>query len=256
MRKITAFIICFTVFLCTTLFSVGQIVNVESARMQSDTTGWMGSAGVNFSLTQSVAKIIYLQLENHIQYKTKKNKDLWLLLTTYGFQKGGPSNFVNNSLAHLRYNHKMNPWLRWEIFGQVQNNLITQIRSRILFGTGPRFKICSTEILRLYAAILFMYERESEKTRPVVHHNDIRNSSYISFTLTPNKGIEVISTTYFQPLVNKVSDWRILNQATVKMKFGKHFRFSLTWDYLHDRFPAGTAPETTYSLKNGIEYEF
>lgn len=238
------------------LTSSAQIVNVESARMQSDTTGWMGSAGASFSLTQSVARIVDFQLDNHIQYKTKKNKDLWLLLTSYGFQKGGPSNFVNNSLAHLRYNHKINPWLRWEVFTQIQNNLITQIRSRLLFGTGPRFKICSSKIIRLYAASLLMYEREIEKTQPVIHHNNIRSSSYISFTITPRNGIEIISTTYFQPLVNKVSDWRILNQAAAKVKIGKHFRFSLIWNYLHDRFPAGTSPKTTYSLRNGVDYEF
>ena len=233
-----------------------QIVNVESARMQSDTTGWMGNAGVSFSLNQSVKQIVDIELDNHIQYKNKKNTDLWLLLTSYGFQKGGTQNFVNNSIVHFRYNHKLNPWLRWEAFTQLQNNLITQIRSRFLVGTGPRFKIFSTKLFRLYAATLLMYERERENTTPQIMHNDIRNSSYISFTITPQNGIEIISTAYYQPLVNKISDWRVLNQATVKVKFGKHFRFSLLWNYLHDRFPAGSAPETTYTLKSGVDYEF
>lgn len=256
MKKIIIYTIFIALLLLDTKFSLAQIVNVESARMQSDTTGWMGNSGISFSLNQSVQKIVDVEFDNHIQYKAKKNKDLWLLLTSYGFQKGGTQKFVNNSLGHLRYNHKLNPWLRWEAFTQLQNNLITQIRSRFLLGTGPRFKILSTNLIKLYAATLLMYERERENTKPTVLHNDIRSSSYISFTITPQKEIEIISTTYYQPLIKKISDWRVLNQATVKLKFGKHFRFSLLWDYLHDRYPAGTAPKTTYSLKSGVDYEF
>lgn len=256
MRKLTSNIIIIVLLLLNTKLGFAQIVNVESARMQSDTTGWMGNAGVSFSLNQSVQRIIDVEFDNHIQYKTPGNKDLWLLLTSYGFQKGGTQKFVNNSLVHLRYNHKLNSWLRWEIFTQLQNNLITQIRSRFLLGTGPRLKIFSTEIIRLYAATLLMYERERENIKPPIIHNDIRSSSYISFTITPQKEIELISTTYFQPLISKISDWRVLNQATLKVKFGKHFRFSLLWNYLHDRYPAGTAPRTTYTLKSGVDYEF
>jgi hypothetical protein len=222
--------------------------------MQSDTTGLMGSVGAGYSLNKTVHQISNIELESHLQYKTKKN--LWLLLGSYGFQKGGTENFVNNSFVHFRFNTKLNAVIRWEAFTQLQNNLVTQIDSRFLLGTGPRFKICSTKVFRLYAAVLFMYERERESTKPVVMHNDIRNSSYISFTIIPEKGIEIISTTYYQPLVKKISDYRVLNQFVFKVRPKKHFSLSMRWNYLHDRFPAGRAPSTTYSFASGIGYEF
>jgi hypothetical protein len=49
------------------------------------------------------------------------------------------------------------------VFGQYQNNDITQIDSRILAGTGPRFKLMKLPTFRLYAALLFMYEREKRQ---------------------------------------------------------------------------------------------
>jgi Protein of unknown function, DUF481 len=231
-----------------------QIVNIESARMQSDTTGWMGGAGAGFTLAQNVEKIFILNMDIHLQYKTRKN--LWLLLTSSNLLKAGDEKFFNNTFLHVRYNRKLNDWLRWEVFTQAQNNQVTQIDSRFLLGTGPRFKIFSNRIIRLYAATLVMYEREKETTKPVVTHNDIRSSNYASCTITPGGNIEIISTMFYQPIFNKPGDYRILNQSSLKVKASQHFSLSLRWNYLHDRFPAGTAPRTTYDFTTGIDYEF
>lgn len=235
-------------------YSQAQIVNIESARMQSDTTGWMGGAGLAATLAQNVDKIFILNANAHLQYKTEK--DLWLILGNSNILKVADERFFNNTFLHVRYNRKLNNWLRWEIFGQGQNNQLTQIDSRFLVGTGPRFKIVSTSILRLYAATLVMFEREKERTAPVVKHNDVRSSNYISFTITPTNTIEIISTSFFQPLYKKLSDYRILNQTSLKVKASKHFALALHWSYLHDRFPAGTAPKTTYTLSTGLDFEF
>ena len=234
--------------------SYSQVVNIESSRMQSDTTGWMGTAGTSFSFIKNTAKITQINLNAHIQYKSKK--DLWLIIGHYGFLKGGGEKFVGNSFAHFRYNRKLNGWLRWEVFTQVQSNYITQIDSRYLLGTGPRFKLADTKVFHLYAASLFMYEHEKERTAPPVTHNDIRNSSYISFTIKPNDNIEIISTTFYQPLLKNFSDHRILNESLMRVKAGKHFNFTVAYNYLNDRFPAGVSPKTTYDLLMGMQYEF
>jgi hypothetical protein len=223
--------------------------------MQSDTVGWMGKFGAAVSLAESKDKIFHANLEAHLQYKTSNDQGLWLILGNFGILKINSNRIQSDGLVHLRYNRKVNEWLRWEFFGQYQNNFITQIDSRILLGTGPRFKLIKLNIFRLYAAVLFMYERENERTKPVIHHNDIRNSSYISFTWLPKNNIELISTTYFQPLLKNFSDYRIMNQVSLNVKATPHFGLSVKWNYLLDRFPAGTAPRTTYSFATGITYE-
>jgi len=235
--------------------SQAQIVNVESARMQSDTTGWMGGSKVNASLTQSVARVTGLNAEAHLQYKTKSDKSLWLILGNYGFLKGGTTKYISNRFIHLRYNYKVTSWLRWEVFTQWLNNLITQIDGRFLVGTGPRFKIVKNNKLRLYAASLIMYEHEKEATIPIIYEEGIRSSSYISFTYTPISTLEIISTTFYQPLFKNFNNYRLMNEINVKVKATKHFSMSINWDYLYDQFPAGTAPRTTYSISSGIQYE-
>ncbi len=247
-------ILLFSISFCSFCGSA-QIVNVESARMQSDTVGWLGGADGAVTLSQNKVKVFGMEAEAHFQYKTSNDKGIWLILGNYGFLSGGGVKYTSNRFFHLRYNYKLSEHVRWEVFGQIQDNLITQIASRVLVGTGPRFKIVKNKILRLYAASLVMYENEREKTIPVVKHSDIRSSSYVSFTYTPRDNIEVISTTFFQPLIKKFSDYRILNQFTFKVKVVNHFGLSLKWNYLHDRFPAGTAPRTTYAFSTGVNYE-
>jgi Protein of unknown function, DUF481 len=256
MKKYFSLCFCWAM-LCAAFPAASQIINIESARMQSDTVGWMGGGSAGLALRQSTQKVFGFDAEAHLQYKTKKDKGLWLILGNVGFLKGGGQKYFSNRFAHLRYNYKVNDWLRWEAFSQVLNNQITQIHTRFLVGTGPRFKLVKNNILRLYAASLVMYEREKEITDPVVRHNDIRNSSYISFTYTPkaNSNVELISTTFYQPLFRKFSDYRILNQVTFKVKASKHFALSVKWDYLYDRFPAGNAPRTTYNLLTGIDVD-
>lgn len=248
-------IILFVIVLMTKLNARSQIINVESARMQSDTVGWMGSFGAAFSITKNTSQIFGAYADAQLQYKTSNDQGIWMILGNLNFLKVAKSRFVSDGMAHLRYNKKVNEWLRWEFFGQFQNNDITQIDSRILAGTGPRFKLMKLPTFRLYAALLFMYEREKEATIPIVRHSDVRNSSYISFTWLPKDYLEMISTTYFQPRLSQFNDFRILNQISFKVKATPHFSLSVKWNYLHDKAPAGTAPKTVYNFATGFTYD-
>lgn len=231
-----------------------QVVNIESSRIQTDTLGWAGSGGAAVSITKNTQQVITIDVEAHLQYKTKKS--LWLILGDYGFLKGGNEKFLLNSFGHLRFNHKLNKWIRWEAFTQVQSNHIMQIRSRYLTGTGPRFKILALPKFRLYAATLAMYEHETEKTKPAVVHNNIRSSSYLSFTFLPTDNIELVSTTFYQPLFNNLSDARVFNQTSFQVNATERFSMYLRWNWIYDKKPAGTAPKTNYQLISGFSLEF
>lgn len=255
---IRKFLFPVTLFLFVQGFPVlsgAQIVNVESSRMQSDTVGWMGSFGTAFSMTKNTVNIFGVNADAHLQYKTSNDQGLWLILGNFNFLKVSDQRFLSDGLLHLRYNRKVNEWLRWEFFGQFQNNDVTSIDSRILLGTGPRFKLIKVPKFRLYGALLAMYEREKEATKPVITHNDLRNSSYLSFTWLPRDYLEMISTTYFQPLFSQFSDYRLMNQLMFKVKATPHFSLDVKWSYLHDRFPAGDAPRTVYNFSTGFTYD-
>ncbi|MBS1622115.1 MAG: DUF481 domain-containing protein [Bacteroidetes bacterium] len=254
MKRILFLNLLQVVLVLTGLPGTAQIINVENARMQSDSIGWMGGASASFSFNKSEQNVFSLNMSAHLQYKTKK--DLWLILGNYGYLRGGSKRYLSNRFLHFRYNRKLTPWLRWEAFSQVQKDLVTDIKLRSLTGTGPRFKIVSTKKLHLYAAALLMYEIESEATSPVIKHFNWRSSNYISFTILPNENMEIISTTYFQPRLNLLKDFRLLNDLNLRIKTGKRFSVSLQWNLIYDQFPAGTAPNTIYTFQSGFNYQF
>ncbi|MEO8414242.1 MAG: DUF481 domain-containing protein [Ginsengibacter sp.] len=234
--------------------SLAQIINMESQRIRSDTTGWFGNVSTSFQFEKNAVQVINISAGAHVEYKSPKS--LYLFLGNYNFLKGDGQTLNNNLFYHLRYNYKLNKWLRWEVFTQLQQNSVTGIKLRLLAGTGPRFKLAGSERIALYVATAAIYEYEKEQTVPPIYHRDLRSSSYVSFTYEPSKNTQLISTVFYQPLFGCLSDYRLLNEISVKFKFVKHFSFTANWYYLYDSRPAADLPKLNYSISNGIEYDF
>jgi hypothetical protein len=235
-------------------FAKAQIINVENARIHSDTTGWMGNIGALLSLTKNTEEIFLVQLNAHVQYKT--NKDLFLILGNYGFLSGSSQKLINNSFLHLRYNRKLNNIVRLELFTQVLQNPVTKIDYRFLTGAGPRFKVMDKNKFKLYAASLAMHEYERELDEFKTIHNDIRSSSYVSFSYLPNENTELINTVFYQPLFNYLNDFRILDQLKFSVKAGKKFAVTFNLNYLYDSKPVTGVPLINYTVSTGLDYTF
>jgi putative salt-induced outer membrane protein YdiY len=248
------YIICFFLFTVIHKTSFGQIVNIESQRIQSDTTGWFGNIGTGFLFEKNAIEVININSNAHVEYKSPKS--LYLLLVNYSLLEGSGQTLNNNLFYHLRYNYKINKWMRWEVFTQLQQNSVTGIKLRLLAGSGPRFKLVRTKHVALYAATAGMYEYEKEQTDPTIYHRDLRSSSYLSFTYNPSKHVELMSTVFYQPLFGNFSDYRILNEINLKLTIVKHFSFTASWSYLYDSRPATGIPKLNYSISNGITYDF
>lgn len=229
-----------------------QLVNIESKRMQSDSTGWLGSVGAALELQKSTTQVTNISANAQLQYKSIKS--LYLLLLNYELLKGDGTTFQNSIFYHLRYNYKVTPRLRWEAFNQLQNNNVTGIKLRFLLGTGPRIKISGTKKLALYAATTAMYEKERELKGML--HEDIRSSSYVSMSWRPAEYAEITTTAFYQPLFKDFKDYRILHELKLKFLFTKRFSFFTTWNLLYDSRPAIGIPPETHNLKSGIEYDF
>lgn len=239
---------------CSSVFTKAQIVNIESRRIHTDTTGWAGSFGGNFSIAQNVDRVFSASAFAHLQYKTQKN--LYLFLGDYSFLKGANTKYLDNMFYHLRYNRKLSERIRWEVFTQLQTNKITKIDNRFLAGAGPRFKLSGSGKLQVYLGVLFMYEYEKELTEPPVFHHDIRNSSYLTFTYKPLPNFELVSTTFYQPRMDKFKDFRILNQESANLSITQQLSATLNWNYLYDQYPAAEVPKINYTFSTGFKYAF
>ncbi len=231
-----------------------QILNAESLRKVTDTSGFSGSASLAFSLKRDVNDYLSFGSNIHIQYKM--NKHLVLLKNDIQFQNIEGNKFENSGITHLRYNYRFHPRIAWEIFTQAQYNKVSKIEFRGLMGTGPRFKLTSSEKYKFYFGTHIMYEQEELSDGVTPLQRDFRSSSYLSLSLYPTKTITFVSTTYFQPKLNDFGDYRFTSQSSLVIDLINNLAFSTTYTFSYDETPAVGIPNSQYNFESGFVYSF
>ena len=235
-----------------TLSVKSQVVNVESKRMRSDTTGWSGKLDATYDIVKNTEYIFNLGLVSQLQYKSKKF--LTFILADYRLVKAAGTQYINTGYVHLRYDQKIMTALTWEYFVQGQFNQVLDVGFRGLAGTGPRFKLYDTDFLRIYAASLYMYEYEENNNKTIFRRNH-RSSSYLTFTIDFDR-FEVVHTTYYQPKYTDLKDYRIASQTALKIKIFQKLSFTTTFNYRYESVPFPDIPKSTFSLTNGLSLSF
>jgi hypothetical protein len=230
-----------------------QVLNVESQRFQSDSAGWIGNLGLSFSVQQNVVQ--FISIGNNAQVQYKKGRSRFLFLSNVAFTQIGGTNFDNTGFQHIRYNYKINERVTWEALVQAQYNQILKMDYRLITGTGPRIKVFKNENFATHIGIIYLYEDEkiTDVKDPVF---DSRLSIYLSLAWKISKDIEFISTTFYQPNLVDISDYRIATNNLFEIDIHKHFTFKTGFDLLYDtRQPAGI-PNLTYNYMNSLSWKF
>lgn len=247
MKRILVLFVLFINF-----YGWSQILNVESFRIRTDTTGWAGKVGLNVSLVKNTKTLTKIGGKAHLQYKT--GKSLILLMGQYELLSSNANDLIDKSVLHLRYNYKIRPKTALETFVQGQKNSISKIDFRGLFGLGFRFKLSKNEKFRYYLGTTAMYELEKTSLNTKEQH--WRWSNYFSFSIYPNEHFSIISTTYFQPVFDNFSDYRTASQNVLIFKIDKHLSFKTAFNYYFDTTPVTGVPKEQYDLNSGILYAF
>lgn len=231
-----------------------QILNAESLRKVTDTSGFSGAASLDFALKRNVNDFFTLGSNIHIQYK--KTNHLVLFKNDLNFQKIEGEKLENSYIAHLRYNYRFHPHISWEVFVQGQYNKVNLIDFRGLLGTGPRFKLTNSENYKFYLGAAAMYEHEKVADGVTPLQRKFRGSSYFSFSMYPSEHISIISTTYYQPLFSSFSDYRISSQSSLLVGLFTNFSVKLSHTFVYDAFPAIGIPNSQYEFTTGVAYTF
>lgn len=242
------------IIICFSFSAKSQILNAESLRKVTDTSGFSGAASLDFSIKRDVNQSLEVSSSFHLQYKM--NRHLVLLKNDIEFQRIEGNKFENAGIAHLRYNYRFHPRIALEAFTQAQYNKVSKIEFRGLVGAGPRFKLTASEKFKVYLGTHLMYEYEelSDGVTPI--QRDFRSTSYLSFSFYPTKTMSLISTTYYQPKLKNFGDYRFSNQSSLLIDVFKNFAFKTSYTFIYDETPAVGIPNSQYNLQTGLAYTF
>ena len=233
--------------------SMAQLVNIESKHMQTDSIRFALKADLmgkyvdnNGSYLYSVRSAITSQL------KTKDLKKIFFLVGDYKVIRTKGKDFQNSWFAHLRYNQKITNLFRIEAFIQDQNNQLLEINSRKLIGGGVRLKLISENNFKAYFGNSYMYETEKSDRSDKRYYNH-RNSSYLSLSFHFVKSkLSLTNTSYFQPLYEDFSNYRILEQFRADLPISKYLSLITVFNYfINSKTPSGdtdTSSSTNFGL--------
>ena len=244
----------FLFLLCFANSVVGQIVNIEDRRsVFTDSTGWYENLNLGFGLVKNKQSVV--NIDGSFQIEVRHKHRIFLSITKFNFIRAGEDRFVNEGFQHLRFNRFVSNNIDFETFGQAQYNQLVFINLRALAGSGLKFRLINKAKQKFNLGIAVMYEynevADSDNTR-----NDIRGSSYLSVAINLSDNATFSSTTYFQPLHNKIADYRLSTESNLRLKIFKSVDFVTSFSLAYDSRIPEEFPETTYSLKNGLSYSF
>lgn len=235
--------------------SLAQIVNIEERRITgtNDSTHWYGHLNLAANLSKVKDQILQFSATGQVQYK--KDRSLFLLLLDGKFLRAGEQDFNRAGFAHLRYNYKISDPLVLEAFAQAQYNKLLLIELRVLAGAGLRYRLFKDKSggNRIYAGMAYLYERNRflEGGGETGWH---RLSNYISFTFRPWQGVKLVSTTYYQPQLFDLANYRFSTEWRLDMPLGKRLSFTTDFTYSIDRSLPIDAPASTYAWLNGLTF--
>ncbi len=240
------------------LFLVGQnitaqIVNIEDRRTTfTDSVGWYENLDVGFSFSQNKESVSTLHGSFQIEVHQKKRS--FLSISQFTFVKAGGERFVNQGFQHLRFTRELSNNLSLESFGQIQYNQLIFIKLRALAGGGLRFRLVNRVKEKVNFGVSTMYEYDEEKGD--VSRDDIRMSTYFSAAIRLGESAIISSTSYFQPLVNKIADYRMSTESQLRLTLLGNVSFINTFSLTYDsRAPEGEVT-TSYRLTSGMSYVF
>jgi hypothetical protein len=242
--------------LCSTV-AYGQLVNIESQRIQTDSVRTAGNVGVHFNYQKTNGiPSAHFKATGALQLKSKSLRNIYLILGSYDYARAFKLTSNHAGFGHLRYNYKINNWLRYEVYSQIQFNELLSLRYRILGGTGLRFKINKNEKFKMYIGVSAFYEYEEVNTAEFIDQN-IRLSNYgvISWKFPKDRG-EFTSISYYQPSTKDFSDFRFTSQNSLVLQFGAHLAFTTHFNYFNDTRPPEGIDREVISIENGLRWSW
>ncbi len=232
-----------------------QLVNVESQRIQRDSIRFVLIADLSYSTQKNNDETFsFFNAVATAQYKSKSLKSLYLFIANADYAIANVKELSNSALFHFRYNYKVTESVKLEFFSQLQYNEVLDLRLRSLWGVGPRFKVSSSEDIKFYSGVLYMYEYEKTSEINISQFVFHRMSSYLSMSLKlPNKLGELVSVSYYQPRLDMFNDYRISNQTSLSFNLTSKILFSNTLNLVYDSEPPVDINRLNLNFTNGIK---
>ena len=210
-----------------------------------------GASG-NTETSSTRANLLTLwQHGNHTEY----------LQMQYAYGKSGGQTDTDRAFAHLRHRTTIRQDWAVEAFAQTGRNPFARLTQRTLLGGGMRWIIFEEENKSAgYLGAGAFHEKEILTDKLGTNDQKVTNlwraNTYLVLKYNVNEQVNLYSTTYYQPAFSDTSDYRVLQQASMRVKLGDRFNLKLNLDIAFDSAPPQTVQERDMLYGTGLEFNF
>ena len=238
-------------------------VNIETLRRLDSKPGWYNDIALSLTYQSGNTDLL--------RFRSSLRSDYWFdkyhafgIATLQQGEQGGKL-YTDKGFIHLRGACSITEHLGIEIFLQKQFNESILLRDRNLAGGGVRISALKQRAitkngsgLNLYLGIGGMWENETinDKGHGEVETNIIRSTNYISAAWRIDKRFTVVLTGYYQPYLQRFSDFRVLSESRLEFRATERVSSNTRLNIRYDNEPPTNVEAHDLEIVNGLSYKF
>ena len=237
-------------------------VNIETLRRLDSKPGWYNDIALSLTYQSGNTDLL--------RFKSSLRSDYWFdRYHTFGivtFQQGkqGGKLYTDKGFIHIRGARSIIKRLGVEIFLQKQFNESILLQDRNLAGGGLRISALKQRTdtkntgLNLYLGIGGMWENETinDKQHGEIETSIIRSTNYISAAWHIDNRFSVVITGYYQPYIQRFSDFRVLSESRFDFHVTKTVSVNTRLNIRYDSDPPTDVEAHDLEIVNGLSYKF
>jgi len=229
------------------------IISIEPIDIADNKPGWRKQIFASFGVTRGNSDTDKYNAGIQMQYDATNSVST--LNGDYSFGKANGVKNIDKTYLHLRHIHGISSDVVMEYFTQAEKNEFQKLNLRLLFGMGPRIRLSeSKEWGKIYLGLSLIYSIEDEKSNSKQEYGI--SSIYLSYKHKINSSVDVTYTGYYQPRLDFIDDYRILQTAEVKVKLIKDFSLLIRAQHNFDNKPYINVKKSDIAQTLSVSYEF
>lgn len=229
------------------------IVNVSDLHLKQPKPGF--NAYMDIALGGASGNTVKSDFTMGTRFQRYKDGKTDYLLLDYQYSQGQGSVYDHSSFLHYRHISPLNAIWDSEMFLQGEANPLASLNSRQLLGLGLRYTLSRIPDKRtFYLGSSAMYVVEDITGSGI--ENRWRANLYFIAAWKPSSKLTISSSTYYQPALDNLLDFHILEQLSIKISVNDDTAVVFNLDIKEDSNPPGGVVARDIKYGSRLEFKF
>lgn len=232
-------------------------VNIERLRWSEGGQGFSGLVDFGLDLKRGNSQITDLSASGTAGYRSGKNLIFLIGEGEYG-DRGG-ARYLNNAMAHLRYNRSLSRFWIAEAYTQLEEDEFRLLLNRSLVGAGMRWSSNGEGLFNNAFGLSLLAEQlryDLPANNPKRSDDALRFSGYavLEWAFSETATLDLVA--YLQPRLDDWSDLRGTSEGALRVILTERLSLTVGINLAYDSDPVGKVEPYDLSISNTLSFAF